>query len=255
LTFELLTMPKDLFSNRSDLYSLYRPGYPDELFEYIFQFLGSKKIAWDCATGNGQAAKVLSRFFQKVEASDISSKQIAKAFQKENIHYSLCPAEKTPFPPDYFDLITVATAYHWLKWKEFKKEVKRVSKPGAIIAIWAYNLLRSKDRNLDSIIENFYHNVIGEYWETERKHVDENYSTVEFEYEELPSKTWEMELTWTKAHFIGFLESWSAVQTYIQKNQSNPLLLIKDSIDAVWGDQTSRTFYFPLFLRLGKIGV
>ena len=246
-------MAKDLFSDRSDLYALYRPGYPDELFEYIFQFLTSNEIAWDCATGNGQAAKNLSKVFERVEASDISSRQIAKAYQKENIHYSICPAEKTPFPNDHFNLVTVATAYHWLKWSDFKKEVERVAKPEAIIAIWAYNLLKTNEPAFDKIIEFFYQEVVGDYWEPERKFVDENYSTVEFNYEELPSKTWEMELNWTKDHFMGYLESWSAVQTYIQKNGSNPLLHIKAAIDDHWGETTHRKFYFPLFLRLGKV--
>ena len=246
-------MAKDLFSDRSDLYALYRPGYPDELFEYIFQFLTSNEIAWDCATGNGQAAKNLSKVFERVEASDISSRQIAKAYQKENIHYSICPAEKTPFPDNHFDLVTVATAYHWLKWSDFKKEVERVAKPEAIIAIWAYNLLKTKEPAFDKIIEFFYHEVVGDYWEPERKFVDENYSTVEFNYEELPSKTWEMELNWTKDHFMGYLESWSAVQTFIQKNNSNPLLYIKAAIDDHWGENSLRKFYFPLFLRLGKV--
>ena len=246
-------MAKDLFSDRSDLYALYRPGYPEELFLYIFQFLHSKEIAWDCATGNGQAAKVLSKFFQKVEASDISRGQIAKAFKKENIQYSLCPAEQTIYPDNYFDLITVATAYHWLKWKAFKKEVDRVAKPGAIIAIWAYNLLKTKDPQINSIIEYFYHELMAGYWEPERRYVDENYSTVEFDFEELPSKTWEMELNWSRDHFLGYLESWSAVQTYIQKNNSNPVQLIQDEITAVWGENHFHTFTFPLFLRLGKV--
>jgi hypothetical protein len=91
------------------------------------------------------------------------------------------------------------------------------------------------------------------YWEPERRYVDENYSTVEFDFIELPSKTWEMELTWTRDHFLGYLESWSAIQTYIQKNNSNPVDLIKDEIIAVWGKNPRRTFTFPLFLRLGKV--
>ena len=188
-----------------------------------------------------------------MEASDISSRQIAKAYKKENIHYCICPAEQTPYPSDHFDLITVATAYHWLKWNDFKKEVVRVAKPGAIIAIWAYNLLKTKNSQINTIIENFYHEVIGDYWEPERKYVDENYSTVEFDFEELPSNTWEMEQTWTKDHFMGYLESWSAVQTYIQKNNSNPVDLIKEAISANWGENPYREFSFPLFLRLGKV--
>ena len=131
-------MAKDLFSKQSDLYARYRPTYPKELYEYILSFVKEKNTAWDCATGNGQAAVVLADHFKKVIATDISAAQIDKAIKKENIEYSVCPAESTPFEENTFDLVTVAQAYHWINWKEFKKEVTRVCKPGAIIAIWVY---------------------------------------------------------------------------------------------------------------------
>ncbi|MGZ5191844.1 MAG: class I SAM-dependent methyltransferase, partial [Flavisolibacter sp.] len=64
-------MPKDLFSGHSKDYAKYRPGYPKSLFDYILQFVDKKDKAWDCATGNGQAAVVLADHFNKVEATDI----------------------------------------------------------------------------------------------------------------------------------------------------------------------------------------
>ena len=75
-------MPKDLFSDRSDLYAKYRPTYPEALFHYILSFVEKRNHAWDCATGNGQAAAVLANYFEKVEASDISAAQLEKARTK-----------------------------------------------------------------------------------------------------------------------------------------------------------------------------
>ena len=85
-------------------------------------------MAWDCATGNGQAALALAPFFSRVEATDISPEQIARAIPHENIHYQVCPADHTPFEDQIFDLVTIATAYHWLEPKSFEKEVRRVGK-------------------------------------------------------------------------------------------------------------------------------
>src|SRR5688500_19033818 len=131
-------MAKDLFSKQSDLYARYRPAYPKELYDYILSFVKEKNTAWDCATGNGQAAVVLSEYFKKIIATDISATQIEKAIAKKNIEYRLCAAESTPFEENTFDLVTVAQAYHWLKWDEFRKEVTRVCKPEATIAVWVY---------------------------------------------------------------------------------------------------------------------
>ena len=133
-------MAKDLFSEQSKIYARFRPTYPKELFYYILQFVEERKTAWDCATGNGQAAKVLADYFEKVEASDISQAQINNAVRKPNIQYHICPAEQTAFADNSFDLITVAQAYHWLNWKKFHDEATRVGKPNAVIAVWAYYL-------------------------------------------------------------------------------------------------------------------
>ena len=147
-------MAKDLFSKQADLYARYRPTYPKQLYEYIFTFVKEKNTAWDCATGNGQAAVVLADYFTKVIASDISAAQIERAIPKKNIEYIVCPAESTPFEENTFDLVTVAQAYHWIKWKEFKKEVMRVCKPGAVIAAWMYYNHNTGDERITSGISS-----------------------------------------------------------------------------------------------------
>src|SRR5690606_42123021 len=75
----------NLFNDKADLYASSRPTYPKELFDYIATLVESHNEAWDCATGNGQAALGLSRTFSVVEASDISKEQIKNAFPAKNI--------------------------------------------------------------------------------------------------------------------------------------------------------------------------
>ena len=118
---------KDNFSRQSDIYAKYRPAYPQQLYDFIFQHVAGKQAAWDCATGNGQAAKELAKVFDKVYATDISQKQIENAVQQPNIFYSVQPAEQTNFPNNSFDLITVAQALHWFRFDDFYAEVKRVA--------------------------------------------------------------------------------------------------------------------------------
>lgn len=47
---------KDNFSKQADLYAKFQPGYPSELFAFLFSSVTEKKTAWDCGTGNGQVA-------------------------------------------------------------------------------------------------------------------------------------------------------------------------------------------------------
>ena len=129
---------KDLFSGHSKIYATFRPTYPEKMYDIIFSSVRNKDVAWDCATGNGQAAQRLAKEFRKVYATDISDKQIAEAPSMENISYSVSRAESTDFPENQFDLITVGQAIHWIDTKQFYREVVRTSKPDGVIAIWGY---------------------------------------------------------------------------------------------------------------------
>jgi ubiquinone/menaquinone biosynthesis C-methylase UbiE len=246
-------MPKDLFSNHATVYSKFRPSYPKELFEYIISFVEEKNTAWDCATGNGQAAAILSDYFTQVEATDISNAQIKNAIQRKNITYSICTAEQTFFPDNTFNLITVAQAYHWLHWDTFKVEATRVAKPNAVVAIWMYNRFSTDNDKLNELYNHFYLNITDSYWEPERKYVDEKYKTVKFDFEELPAKKFITTLEWTKENFEGYLTSWSAVQKYIKLNGASPLQLIKKELDKIWSDDETKVVRFPIYLRVGRI--
>jgi ubiquinone/menaquinone biosynthesis C-methylase UbiE len=246
-------MAKDLFSGHAGLYARYRPGYPAELIEYILGFCNERNVAWDCATGNGQAAVILSEYFNEVDATDISAQQLANAVQKPNILYRVAPAESTPFADNRFDLITVATAYHWLNWEAFRAEVLRVGKPGSVIAAWAYNVIRAEDEAIDKIIQQFYWNIIGQYWDPERRYVDQAYATVDFNFTPLPSKEFSHHVLWDKQTFKGYLHTWSAVQKYIRENNQSPVTFIDDEVDSVWKENEPKAFHFPLFLRIGRI--
>ena len=67
---------QDHFSKQASLYARYRPQYPAALFEYLASVAPEREAAWDCGTGNGQAALGLAQFFDRVIATDPSEEQI-----------------------------------------------------------------------------------------------------------------------------------------------------------------------------------
>ena len=142
---------KDNFSKQANIYAKFRPEYPSVLYDFILKNTENRSTAWDCATGNGQAAKVLAQHFEKVYATDINQKQIDNATQAANIEYSISLAEKTPFEDNFFDLITVAKAVHWFDFDKFYTEVQRVAKPNATLAIWGYGTLSVDNENVDKL--------------------------------------------------------------------------------------------------------
>ena len=243
-------MSKDLFSNHAAHYAAFRPTYPDVLYEFIFSHTQHFDLAWDAGTGNGQVARDLSKRFNKVFASDISRKQIENAYQHENIFYSIS-AETTSFPNAQFDLITVAQAIHWFDRDKFYNEVCRVAKPGALLAVWGYSLLNINPQ-IDLIINDFYKNVVGPYWDKERKLIDEQYATIAFPFQEIKTPTFAFSFLWSLAELQGYLTTWSSVQKYIKEKNKNPVDELIQQLAPLWNEEKMEV-KFPLFLRLGKI--
>jgi ubiquinone/menaquinone biosynthesis C-methylase UbiE len=243
---------KDYFSGHSKLYATFRPTYPDALYQFIFKHLQSKSVAWDCATGNGQVAQYLSCHFDKVLATDISQQQLDNAFQASNILYSVSPAEKTGFKNQSIDLITVAQALHWFTIEDFYKEVNRVAKPGAILAIWGYNVL-SISPDVDKIIEEFYLGTTGPYWDERRKLIDDEYKSIAFPFEDIHFPKIEMTTAWSLEHLTGYLTTWSATQKFIKVNGFDPVIPVYEKLKSHWKDGELKEVRFPLFGKIGRI--
>ena len=242
------------FSKQSEYYKKFRPTYPLELYDEILQHLSNKDACWDCGTGNGQVALVLAKTFKQVFATDISAAQLSKAKQKENIIYKVERAEQTSFAANSFDLITVGQAIHWFDFSAFNKEVKRVAKKEAILAVWGYGLLRIDAIN-NSLIDEFYHTVIGKYWNVERKHIDNQYQSIPLDFEKIAvKKKLAIQVNWNLKHLEGYFNSWSSVQNYIQQtNKENPVPVLIRKMQAHWTDEKSKPITFPIFLKLGRI--
>lgn len=245
-------MQKDYFSHHAQVYAAFRPTYPTALYEFIFNHVQEKNKAWDCATGNGQVATYLAGHFKEVCATDISQQQLDNAVPAENIVYTVSAAEKTSFENQAFDLITVGQALHWFNRDEFFREVKRVGKPGGVLAVWGYERC-SVDPEIDALFSDFYSNIVGPYWDPARKLVEDEYRTLKFPFEEIATPKFEIKLEWTLEHYVGYLSSWSATQKYIQANNRDPIPQLLEKLQHFWKPGLTRSVTFPVFLRLFKI--
>lgn len=240
---------KDNFSTRSDLYAKFRPHYPTELFLYLESLLSRTERAWDCGTGNGQVAAALALKFREVEATDISEQQLENAIRLPNINYSRQPAEKTGFPDAYFDLVTVAQAVHWFEHEKFFREVQRTLKPGGLIALMGYGLVRSNEAT-NKLIDHFYREIVGPYWDEERTYLESEYETIPFPFEELRPPFFSIEATWDLEHLVGYLRTWSAVKHYEKDQEEDPVDLVYRDLKKAFGSRN--TIHFSVILRVGR---
>jgi ubiquinone/menaquinone biosynthesis C-methylase UbiE len=243
---------KDLFSGHAADYALYRPTYPKALYDWIFERVESFDHAWDCGTGNGQVANVLAERFKKVEATDISEAQMQQASPLPNVQYHVCPAEITSFAEDTFDLITVGQALHWFDFERFNAEVNRVGKTDSIIAVWTYELVWVSPE-IDVVINDFYQNTVGEYWDKERRHVENQYADIPFPYRNVEKKVFLQTYEWTLAQLCNYLHTWSSVRKFERVNQINPVIDLQQKLADFWGQEKTKLVTFPVFTQLGRV--
>jgi SAM-dependent methyltransferase len=246
---------KDYFSTQSLDYAKYRPRYPEELFAYISSLPAQRETAWDCATGNGQAALSLANFFEQVMATDGSQSQLDNAATHARVTYKQATAEESHIEPHSIDLVTVAQALHWFDLERFYAEVHRVLKPAGALAVWCYNLLEISPA-LDAVINRFYSDTVGPYWPPERKIIEDNYRSLSFPFDEVEPPSFNMTAQWNLLDLSGYFSTWSATQRFIAAHGHDPVPDLADELLPLWGEpHQAREVRWPLYMRVGTVQV
>jgi SAM-dependent methyltransferase len=243
----------DHFSKQAREYARYRPHYPRDLFTYLASMAPRRQLAWDCGTGNGQAARDLVSHFSRVVATDASAEQLTHAIPHERIEYRVERAENVSLEPGSVDLVTVAIAVHWFDLDQFYAAVRRVAAPGGILAVWTYHLPVIEPR-IDWALKRYYSEVLAGYWPRQIDYLEHGYRNLPFPFEELAPPPFEMRADWDLGQLLGFLESWSATQRYQKERGQHPVRLIWPELAEAWGEETRRrSIRWPLHLRVGRV--
>jgi len=225
---------KDHFSNNSSQYASSRPLYPEKLFKYLSKISPSNTLAWDCATGNGQAALGLSSHFESVIATDASSKQINFAMKRDNINYKVASAEMSNLKGNSIDLVTVATAVHWFDLNKFYKEVERVCKKNGVLATWIYDTKIKIDTSIDSIIENYLSLVMPFFPEEAQKNWSNGYDWIDFPFEEIKAPEFSNTIKWSSEFLLEYIKSWSGSRRHMELNGTGPFDKFGDDLRKFW---------------------
>lgn len=245
---------KDHFSGAADAYRRSRPGYPDALFEWLSSLpAGAGGTAWDCGCGNGQASVGMAAHMARVIASDPSAKQIESAEPHARVDYRTAPAETVPIADGTIDLTLAAQAAHWFDLDAFYAEVRRVSRPGAVVALVTYGPFTA-DGALGEALEAFYAGPIHAHWPPERAHVEAGYRTLPFPFAEIAAPAFAMTAEWDFARLIDYIGTWSAVKACRDATGTDPIPAARKAIAAAWGEPAAmRTIRWPLSLRVGRV--
>jgi ubiquinone/menaquinone biosynthesis C-methylase UbiE len=243
---------QDNFSQLSPEYARYRPLYPEAVFIYLSSLASEHKLAWDCATGNGQAAHGLAPYFETVLATDASHEQISNAAPHEKIIFKQSESSKVDLPSSTVDLVTVAQAVHWFDFDPFYSEVKRVLKPEGNLAVWCYQI-PSVSPQIDAFQEIYFSEILGTYWAPGIQHVIDGYASIPFPFEEIQTPVFSLDLEWDLSEFLGFLYTWSAAQEFRSDRGYHPIIEVEKPLRTAWRDpDLKRTIHWNIHMRVGR---
>ncbi len=249
-----ISQPRDYFSAQAAEYARYRPHYPPELFAYLGSVARDHDLAWDCATGNGQTAVPLAKYFAQVIATDLSATQIDHAERHERVEYRVARAESSGVKSGSADLITVSQALHWFDLDAFYAEAKRVLAPDGVLAVSSYGSATIDDPALSEIFSRFEWTTLGAYWPPRREYVGEALRSLPFPFAELRAPEFRLEVEWTLEQLVGYARSWSATAKYIVEHGDDPTPGLAEALGSRWGGaEKVRVVRWPFVVRAGRV--
>jgi SAM-dependent methyltransferase len=241
------------YSRFAKAYARTRPTYPAELFERLASLAESRRLAWDCATGNGQAAVELVAHFERVIATDVSAEQLRQASAHTRIEYRVAAAEDSGLDPRSADLVTVASALHWFDLNRFYAEARRVIRPGGLLAAWTYHVAHVEPP-YGAILSRFYRDVVAPYFAPGATLVDDRYASIQLPGEGVGVGSFFATAAWNLDQLLAFIEHWSGTQQYIQDRRENPVALVAGELAELWdGRESTHLLRWPLYIRAARL--
>ncbi len=184
-------------------------------------------------------------------AEDPSQAQLDAAPAHPRVEYRRAAAEASGLPAASVDLAVAAQAAHWFDWPKFVAEVERVARPGALVALVSYGILRV-DGEAGEAIAHFYRDVVGPYWPSGRRHVENGYRDLAWPWPAVEAPALAMAARWTRDELLGYVTTWSATVKLVQDAGSAPLDAFAARLAALWPDDDPREITWPLALRFAR---
>jgi len=132
------------FDTLADDYAQYRPGYAPSVLTAVLALAGrpaNEIHAADIGAGTGIWTRMLAArglgSVSAVEPSDAMRRQGILTSQDVNISWRAGAAEETRLPSGAFDLVSMASSFHWADFDKACAEFQRILRPGGrFVALW-----------------------------------------------------------------------------------------------------------------------
>ncbi len=122
-------------------YSAFRPPLHSQILSEHLDVRPGHSVGLDIGSGVGHSSISLAEYCSKVIGVEPSREMLDKSIPHPRVEYALYDRKYLDFENEHFDIITFAGSLHYAKSPQMLDEVLRVSKNGAKIVIYDFELL------------------------------------------------------------------------------------------------------------------
>ncbi len=127
------------FTDLAANYAQYRPGYSPLVRDTILSLLPESPNVADVGSGTGIWSRMLAAGGAKVTAVEPNDAMRTEGIRQSpaDMLWVDAAAENTTLPSSQYDLVCMASSFHWPDFAQAVKEFDRISKPqGFFMALW-----------------------------------------------------------------------------------------------------------------------
>lgn len=242
------------FDTAASLYDKMRPGYVDEIYRTIFDYvhIGEDSHAVEVGSGSGQATEPVLRTgcsLTAIEYGENFSEMLKEKFgSNKKFQVITGKFEDVKLEENMYDLVFSATAFHWVPEEIGYPKVFSILKDGGAFARFANRPRNSKDNpelaeEIDELYNSYYNKHYGvksgtKTWFTEDKAreiamIPEKYGFTDIQYH-----LFQRERVLTSDEYIRLLGTYSDHIAIEEKIRNEFFSKIKAAIDRHGGTVT-----------------
>ncbi|MBY0219864.1 class I SAM-dependent methyltransferase [Paenibacillus illinoisensis] len=247
---------EERFSNRVDSYTNYRPSYPKEAIDYLYNSVGlhsNSKIA-DVGSGTGIFSKLLLERGSYVIAVEPNQAMRAAAEQmlenEPNFQTISGSAESTGLADHSVEFIVSAQAFHWFDRLAAQTEFRRILQPGGkVVLIWNSRLTTGNSFRLE--YDQLLHAYGTDYEKVNHKNISESVlqsffkegtmqkanfqMSQEFDFEGLKGRLQSSSYSPVPGH-PNYLPMMTELQNIFDRNKREGTVLFDYETEIFWGE-------------------
>ena len=114
--------------------------------------------------------------------------------------------------------------------------MRRILKPGGVIALWLYDHCRINEE-LDVLSREYSEKTVVEYWPIENRKAWNFEESVDFPFERIKTPEFLLKVNWSLDEYLKYLYTWSSTQNYISKTGKDPIKVIYNRFRKLWKNE------------------